>query len=107
MGNRNSLLIGKLGDGNYRANGQQNDAIHQKFPNSHSFSKGVAILATPPFSIQEYRLISIGAFSLALEPWMGAGFVLAALVPPKKEGNAANERHYPVVCYGVFLSTTG
>ena len=29
-------------------------------------------------------MISIGAFSLALEPWMGAGFVLAALVPPKK-----------------------
>ena len=71
------------------------------------FRRGEPYWRHPLFSIQEYRLISIGAFSLALEPCMGAGFVLAALVPPKKEGNAANERHYPAVCYGVFLSTTG
>ena len=51
-----------------------------------AFRDDIGRLADDGDDQKEYRLISIGAFSLALEPWMGAGFVLAALVPPQKRG---------------------
>lgn len=38
---------------------------------------------------------------------MGTGFVLAALVPSKKEGSTTIMWHYPGVIYGVLFNATG
>ena len=43
---------------------------------------------------QEKCLSFIAAFSLALEPWPGTDFVLAALVPPKQKKKVPPEQHF-------------
>ena len=55
----------------------------RKFPGSPKISTILPIGRKNTLPFLDVCLSFIKASSLALEPWTGAGFVLAALMPPK------------------------
>ena len=70
---KNEAAVGKVG------------TPHANSPQPRTHNRRVSHLRCPPFSCQYRCLMVIDRFSLALEPWTGIGFGLAALLPPNNK----------------------
>jgi hypothetical protein len=66
----------------------------RKFPGSPKISTILPIGRKNTLPFLDVCLSFIKASSLALEPWKGTCFILAALTPPKQKKKVPPEQHF-------------